>query len=218
MKKDAFNGKIKHEFVAYMWTSIIVVAVTCLGCGSLFLYIAMMKQSDTVDRIVFLILAVLTYFAGVIVPSLIIFAIRNYPKYPKLRKACLNSDCYFVGSESNEFRGHRRGKAAFAAANYLAEQNKGLENIKYPKKYTLFITLLIVGIAFSFGIIAAVWLFRKNLEALSSEIQGIIFGAFLVTEIACMALNFLLAFRIKKIRETTIKEYRESMRNKKTKN
>ena len=201
-----------------MWTSIIVIAVTSLGCGSVFLYVALMKQTESVERIAFLVFAVLMYLAGVVVPGSTIFAIRNYPKYPKLRKACLNSDCYFVGSESNEFRGHGRGKAAFAAANYLAEQNKDLENIKYPTIYRLFIILLIVGIVFSFGIIAAVWLFRENLEALSSEIQGIIFGAFLVSEIACMVLNFLLAFRIKKIRETTIKEYRESMRNKGTKN
>jgi hypothetical protein len=83
---------------------------------------------------------------GYVFPQL--FVIRNFPKYPKLRRIMFNSDIYFTDSTSNEYRGGsrtiqgRRSKAAFELVTSFTEMEKGMGN-KKPIRYTVYLALML---------------------------------------------------------------------------
>ena len=223
LKKDFFNGNIKHQYVSYIWTTIIIVALVFFGCGGLFLYFSLFGNTDRATSLLFLVFGVVSCLFGVWNSFGTFFFIRQYPKHKKMTKLFLNSDCYFVDSASNEYlensrtlRG-RMNKAAFDMVTHTAEQNKGLEGIKYPKTYGTFIALTIVGIFFLFFNLLSVCLALENLSVLPPIFQseGVIFAMFIFLEVADMILSFVFAFRVKKIREITIAEYREEQRKNK---
>lgn len=216
MKKDFFNGNIKCQFVSYIWTTIIIVAVIFFGCSGLFLYLSFAGNLGQATSLLLLVFGVVSFLFGIWYSLGTIFIIRKYPKYKKITKLFFNSDYYFVGSDSKEYRGRWRGKNAFYMADQLAEQNADLQNIKYPKQYRIFTVLTIIGIVLLFANIVVVWLALENIDILPKSFQSedAIFVIFMVTEIIDVVLSFAFAFRIKKIRETTIKVYREKQREK----
>jgi hypothetical protein len=183
-----------------------------VSVGSLLLYGAFQHESGSADRNGLLVFSVLCYLFGILNFFLIIFVIREYPKYPKLRRLCLNSDYYFVGRDLKDFHGHWRGRSSFGVVTYIGDQNKGLENIKYPKKYRIYIALTVMGIVLMFAYIAITAVILENIEVLPEAIrsEGLIFAIFLVVEILNLILSFLFAFRVKNIRKATIDEYRKS--------
>ena len=211
MKKDLFNSKIKREYLAYIWFTIIFFAFIFIVAGSCLLYSALQHESGSVNRIVFLIFSVLFYLWGIFSFSLTIFVIRKYPKYPKLRRFCLNSDCYFVDCDSKEFHGHKRGKQTFSLITFYVEQNKDLENIKYPKKYKVYIGLTVISIVFLFINLFGMYFLMKRIPLLPTVLQneGVIFAVFAIVEILDMVLSFMFAFRVKKIRKETIDTYKK---------
>ncbi len=211
MKKGIFNGNIKHAYISSIWVSIILVAFIGAGVGTLLLYAALQKEPGSADRCGILIFSVFAYLYGVLFPALAVFAIRKYPKYPRLRKMCFNSDYYFVGNDTKEFHGHGRGRAAFYTAAQLAEQNTGLENIKYPKKYKVYIVLTIIGIVLMFAYLAFTYIALENMDMLPKAFQReeVIFAALIILEVFNMILSFVFAFRVKNIRKATIDEYRK---------
>ena len=143
---------------------------------------------------------------------MIIFVIRKYPKYPKLRRLWLNSDCYFVGSDSKDFHGHWRGRSSFGAVTHIGDQNKGLEGIKYPKKYRVFIALTVMGSVLAFAYIAIIAVISENITVLPEAIrsEGFVCALFIAVEIVNLILTFVFAFRVKNIRKATIDEFRKS--------
>lgn len=210
MKKGIFKGNIKHEYVSYIWVSIILVAFIGVSVGTLLLYAALKHAPCSEDRIGLLIFSVLAYLYGILSSSLIIFVIRKYPKYPKLRKLCLDSDIYFVGSDSKEFRGHWRGRAIFDKVTQLAKQNEGLEDIKYPKKYRVYIVLTVIGIVLMFAYLAFAYIALKNMDMLPKAFQRevAVFAVLIIMEVFNMILSFVFAFRVKNIRKDVIEEYK----------
>ena len=178
LKKDFFNGNIKHQYVSYIWTTIIIVALVFFGCGGLFLYISLFGNTDRATSLLLLVFGVVSCLFGVWNSFGTFFFIRQYPKHKKMTKLFLNSDCYFVDSASNEYLGNsstlrgRMNKAAFDMVTHTAEQNKGLEGIKYPKTYGTFITLTIVGIFFLFFNLLSVCLALENLSVLPPIFQS----------------------------------------------
>ena len=212
MKKGLFKGNIKHEYVSYIWTTILLVVFIFVSVGSLLLYSAFQHEYGSIDRSGFLAFSIVFYLFGVLYPLLIIFVIRKYPKYQKLRRLCLNSDYYFVGSDSKDFHGHWRGRSAFGAVTHIGDQNKGIENIKYPQKYRVYIALTVMGIVLMFAYIAITAVILGNIEVLPEAIrsEGFVFAICLVVEILNLILSFLFAFRVKNIRKATIDEYRKS--------
>ena len=212
MKKGLFKGNIKHEYVSYIWTTILLVVFIFVSVGSLLLYGAFQHELGSADRIGLLVFSIPCYLFGIFYLILTIFVIRKYPKYSKLRKICLNSDYYFVGSDSKDFHGHWRGRYAFGAVTHIGDQNKGLEDIKYPKKYRVYIALTVMGIVLMFAYIAITAVILENIEVLPEAIrsEGFIFAICLVVEILNLILSFLFAFRVKNIRKATIDEYRKS--------
>ena len=147
---------------------------------------------------------------GILFFALDIFVIRKYPKYPKLRSKLFNSDCYFVGNDSKDYRGIWYGKAAFGRVNQLAEQNADLQDLKYPKRYKIFIVLFVVAMLCLFANIFITGFVLKNISMLPLAFQneGLVFAAFVVLEILVLVALSVLAFKVKKIRKVTIEEYR----------
>ena len=209
MKKDFFNGNIKRKFVSYIWTSIIIIAVSFFGCSGLFLYCFFAASADNTARILLLVLCVVSFLLGVWYSFGTIFIIRKYPKYKKITKWFLNTDYYFVGSDSKEFYGHWRGKSAFAAVISIADQNEIFINIKYPKKYYAYIWATAIGIILMFVDLISAFLCLSNIEKLPQCLQneGTIFIFFMLLEVIFMVISAVFAFRVKKVREITRKEY-----------
>lgn len=212
MKKDFFIGNIKNQFVSYVWTSIIIVAVIFFGCGGLFLYLSFSGNSDRATNILFLVLGVVSFLFGIWYSFGTFFVIRKYPKYKKFTRWFLNSDYYFVDRDSKEYRGHWRGKPAFSAVTSIADQNEAFIDIKYPKKYCGYVWATVIGIVLMFvNLIVSFWVL-SNIGELPLYLQSeeIVFSFFMLLEVVLITLSFVFAFRVKKIREVTRKEYLEN--------
>ena len=146
MKKDIFNGKIKKEYFSYILGYMIFFALLFVIGGALCIYAFVWGTSGehvliTVFGVVCLLLG-----GGYVFPQL--FVIRNFPKYPKLRRIMFNSDIYFTDSTSNEYRGGSRtiqgrmNKAAFELVTSFTEMEKGMGN-KKPIRYTVYLALML---------------------------------------------------------------------------
>jgi biotin transporter BioY len=210
LKKGVFNGNIKREFVSYIWISILLGLFIFLGVGCMILYSSFQHEPHSIDRIGLATTGILFILVGILLFVLDIFVIRKYPKYPKLRSKLFNSDCYFVGNDSKDYRGIWYGKASFSRVNQLAEQNADLQDLKYPKRYKIFIVLFVVAMLCLFANLFITGFVLKNIGILPIAFQneGLVFAAFVVLEILVLILCFILAFKIKKTREMTIEKYR----------
>ena len=214
MKKDLFLGKIKREYISYMWISIILVAFIGISVGSLLLYGALQHEQGSFDRYGLLILSILACLFGVSSSALAIFTIRKYPQFPKLRRLCFNSDRYFVGNDSKEYDVLLRSEIPFHLAARAAERNKGLEGIEYPKRYKVCKVLLVIAIIFVFAALVACVLLLENITLLPPNFQseGLVFAAFAVMEVIAVSASFALAFCMKNMRKAAIDEYKKTMK------
>ena len=212
MKKGLFKGNIKHQYISYIWTSILLIVFIFVMVGSLSLYGALQHKFGSADRNGLLFFSIIFYLIGILYFGLTIFVIRKYPKYPKLRRLCLNSDYYFVGSDSKDFHGHWRGRSSFGAVTHIGDQNKGLEGIKYPPKYRVYIVLTVMGIVLMFAYIVITAVILENITVLPETIrsEGVVFAILIAVEIVNLILTFTFAFRVKNIRRATIDEFRKS--------
>ena len=210
MKKDFFNGNIKHQFISYTWASIITIVLVLFGLGTFFIYLSF--SDAVVDRATAIFLCwfgVVAFFLGIFFSFGQLFVIRKYPKYPKLRRIFINSDAYFVDSTSKEYHGHRRGKAAFDMVMHIGEQNQGFENIKYPKAYRRNIIFVIISIVLMWVVFAIAFIALENVNKLPNIWQNemLIFCTFVIAEIVDVVLAFVFAFRVKRIRKETKEKY-----------
>ncbi len=151
MKKDIFHGKIKKEYFSYILVYMIFITLLIAAIGLLFIYgvIWEMEPNSMGERIVIGAIGISIFLLAPVFLFLELFAIRQYPKYPQLRRALFNSDCYFTDSTSNEYFGEsrtirgRRNKAAFAVVTTFAEAEKRMGN-KKPVRYTVYCALMLV--------------------------------------------------------------------------
>ena len=161
MKKDIFNGKIKKEYHSYILGYMIFFALLFVVGGALCVYAFVSEGSFNVsgERALLVVFGGVSFVlgGGYVFPQL--FVIRNFPKYPKLRRIMLNSDIYFTDSTSNEYYGRtetlrgRRNKAAFDLVTSIAELEKGMGD-KKPIRYTVYSALM-----FIMSVLGLVWLF-----------------------------------------------------------
>lgn len=184
------------------------------GMGGFFLYFYFLGNLSRETRILVLVFAVTLFLFGIFRSFGTVFIIRKYPKYKKITKCFLNSDCYFVDCDSKEFYGRPGKSALFNAFTQLAEKSEDLENIKYPKKYRVFLCLTIIGVILEFVYIAVAYIALENVELLPKVLQNeyIVFAVFMIIEMLNTVLSFVFAFRVKKIRKETIEEYRNTKR------
>ena len=216
MKKGLFNGNIKKEYVSYIGLSMVVEAVIFFGCGGFFVGISFSNHvADQATAWFCLALGVISILVGVFDISGSIFVIRTYPKYQKYVKWFFNSAHYFVGCESKEYVGPKRGRAgrrgqrAFAAVTGIAELEKLYEGIVYPKKMKWYTAFATVGIFLSFLYIGLAYVAIERVELLPPNLQNedLILGAMAVLVVATMAVSLFFALRVRKIREQTKAEF-----------
>ncbi len=216
MKKDLFNGNIKKEYVSYIGLTIMVAAVAFFGCGGFFVGISFSNLvADQATALFCFVLGVISILMGIFYISGVIFVIRTYPKYQKYAKWFFNSEYYFVGCESKEYNGLKRGRAgrkaqrAFATVTGIAELEKRYEGITYPKKMKWYRAFAVVGIFLSFLYIGFVYAAIEKMELLPLNLQNenLILGILTVLEVLTMASSLFLAFRVRKIREQTRMEF-----------
>ena len=151
MKKDIFKGKIKKEYFSYILGCMIFFILLFAVGGALCIYAFISEGSFRVSgwRLLLAIFGVVAFVlgGGYVFPQL--FLIRNFPKYPKLRRIFFNSDIYFTDSTSSEYVGGsrklhgRRNKAAFDIVTAVAEAEKEMGN-KKPVRYTVYCAFMLL--------------------------------------------------------------------------
>lgn len=208
LKKDIFKGKIKKEYYSYILGYIIFFLLLFVVGLSLCIYAFVLEGSFNVsgERFLLAIFGVAAFVlgGGYVFPQL--FLIRNFPKYPKLRRILFNSDIYFTDSTSNEYLGGsrtlqgRRNKATFEIVTAVAEAEKRMGN-KKPVRYTVYmvfsILFSVIGLAWLFG---ALLLFDKG--AIFPNISDEIFLFLLFSvDIVFVSLAIIFFLRAMKITE-----------------
>jgi len=161
LKKDIFKGKIKKEYFSYILGCMIFFILLFAVGGALCIYAFVLEGSFNVsgERLLLAIFGVVAFVlgGGYVFPQL--FLIRNFPKYPKLRRIFFNSDIYFTDSTSNEYFGGSRtprgrmNKAAFDIVTAVAEAEKEMGK-KKPVRYTVYCVFMLL-----FGVIGLAYLF-----------------------------------------------------------
>lgn len=151
MKKDIFKGKIKKEYFSYILVYMIFFVLLFVGVGALCVYASICEMTTNTygERLSIASFGVISFVLGGVYVFLELLVIRNFPKYPKLRRILFNSDIYFTDSTSNEYFGGsrtlrgRRDKAAFELVTAFAEMEKSMVN-KKPVRYTIYSALTLI--------------------------------------------------------------------------
>ena len=90
MSKDPFNGNIKKEYINYVKFSLIFATVLFFAFFVFFLLFALLYEKiEYAARIMMFIFSGLCFLASFLYPTVSIYAIRNYSKYPKLAKSMI---------------------------------------------------------------------------------------------------------------------------------
>ena len=90
MKKDIFNGNIKKEYINYVKFSLAVASILFFIFFVFFLLFALLYEKiEYAARIMMFIFSGLCFLASFLYPTVSIYAIRNYSKYPKLAKSMI---------------------------------------------------------------------------------------------------------------------------------
>lgn len=209
MKKDIFNGNIKREYIGYVWFSIILGTVIFIGTGALLLVTVFQREPGSADWNALLSIGIFFCLIGVVFFFGELFVIRRYPKSQKYIKWFFNSDCYFVENDSKNYYGTWKGKRSFELITAAAELNKGLEGIKYPKNCKVYTALTVIGIALMPVYLGIAYAAIENLDVLPKAMQneGLIFAALIIAEVLDVVLSFVFAFRVRKIKKETVREY-----------
>lgn len=95
MMKNIFNGNIKKEFIGLVKFSLIFETIIFLSCFILFFLVALLNKTlDLDEKICLYIVSLISLIAAVLYPLLTIYAVRTYPKHPKLAKGLLKEYVY----------------------------------------------------------------------------------------------------------------------------
>ena len=90
MKKDIFNGNIKQEYINYVKYSLFFASILFfLFFVSFLLFALLYEKVEYAARIMMFIFSGLCFLASFLYPTVSIYAIRNYSKYPKLAKSMI---------------------------------------------------------------------------------------------------------------------------------
>ena len=90
MKKDIFNGNIKKEYINYVKFSLAFASILFFIFFVSFLLLALLYEKiEYAARIMMFICSGLCFLTSFLYPTVSIYAIRNYSKYPKLAKSMI---------------------------------------------------------------------------------------------------------------------------------
>lgn len=205
MKKDIFNGKIKKEYFSYIFVYMIFFVLLFVGVGALCIYASIwgMAGNASEERLLVAAFGVIAFILAFVYLFFELLVIRNFPKYPKLRKILFNSDCYFTDSTSNGYYGRRRRRyrAAFELVTAVAEAEKGMGD-KKPVRYTVYSALTLF-----MGVLGLVYLFAmpllyENGTVVSNMSQDVFLFCYISVGFVCIALAVLFLFLALKVSVT----------------
>ena len=206
MKKDIFKGKIKKEYFSYILGYMIFFMLLFVVGGALCIYAFVSEGSFHVSgKNLLLATFGAVSFAlggGYVFPQL--FLIRNFPKYPKLRRIFFNSDIYFTESTSSEYFGGsrtlrgRRNKAAFDMVTTFAEAEKTMGN-KKPIRYTVYSALSLIMAVLGLADLIAMPLLYED-DTIFSNISDDVFVFFyFAVALVCLVLAIFFVSRALKV-------------------
>ena len=90
MKKDIFNGNIKKEYINYVKFSLAFASILFFIFFIFFLLFALLYEKiEYAARIMMFVFSGLCFLTSFLYPTVSIYAIRNYSKYPKLAKSMI---------------------------------------------------------------------------------------------------------------------------------
>jgi hypothetical protein len=199
LKKDIFNGKIKKEYFSYILVRTILFFLLFAGTGGMCIYASFRLVASGFMLAVFGSSALLLAFVFLFLELLVIF---RFPKHEKLRRILFNSDCYFVGADSNEYRGGNGGitwrartSRRFFDLNKTLSEAESKMGDKKPVRYTVYMVFSIlfsmIGLAWLFGLPI---LFDKG--AIFPNISDEIF-LFLLFSVDIVFISFAIIFFIR---------------------
>ena len=202
MKKDIFHGKIKKEYYSYILVYIIFFLLLFVVGVSVCIYAFVLEGSFNVSgeraSLVVLGVGLFALGGGYVFPQL--FAIRNFPKYPKLRRILFNSDIYFTDSTSNEYLGESRtirgrmNNVAFDIVTAIAEAEKGMGD-KKPVRYTVYGALTLVMSVLGSAILIAMPFLYENGTVFSNVSQNVFLFCYLSAVFVCVSLVIIFYIR-----------------------
>lgn len=202
MKKDIFNGKIKKEYYSYILGYMIFFALLFVVGGALCVYAFVSEGSFNVsgERALLVVFGGGSFVlgGGYVFPQL--FVIRNFPKYPKLRRIMLNSDIYFTDSTSNEYYGRtgtlrgRRNKAAFDLVTTVAGLEAGMGD-KKPIRYTVYSALVLIMAVLGLIDLFAMPLLFENGTIFPNMSDGIFVLLYISVAVVCIVLAVFFLLR-----------------------
>ena len=139
MKKDIFRGKIKKEFVSYIFGCMIFTALFFAGIGVLCLCTSVwgMAPNSCGERLLVASFGVIFIALAVVYLLLELLVIRKFPKHERIRRSLFNSDIYFTDSTSKEYLGREgsMNKIAFDMIVESAEQRVSQEMLREISQY-----------------------------------------------------------------------------------
>ena len=90
MKKDIFNGNIQKVYINYVKFALALASILLFIFFVFFLLVAVLYEKiDYAAKIMMFIFSGLSFLASFLYPTISIYAIRNYSKYPKLAKSMI---------------------------------------------------------------------------------------------------------------------------------
>ena len=198
MKKDIFHGKIKHEYFSYIFAYMIFFVLLFVGVGALCVYASIcgMTTNSYGERFLIVSFGGIAFILAGVYVFLELLVIRNFPKYPKLRRILFNSDIYFTDSTSNEYFGGSRtirgrmNKAAFDMVTTFAEAEKRMGNRK-PFRYTVYSALTLIMAVLGLADLIAIPLLYENGTVFSNMSQNVFLFCYLSVGFVCIALAIL---------------------------
>ena len=166
--------------------------------GALCIYAFVLEGSFNVsgERLLLATFGVVSFALGGVYVFLELLVIRNFPKYPKLRRILFNSDIYFTDSTSTEYFGGgrtlrgRMNKAAFDMVTTFAEAEKGMGK-KKPIRYTVYSALTLIMAALGLVDLIAMPLLYENCTVFSNMSQDVFLFCYFSVAFVCIALAIL---------------------------
>lgn len=174
----------------------------CIGVGAIGICASIwgMTPNTPGERLLIASFGAISFVLAGVYAFLELLVIRNFPKYPKLRRILFNSDIYFTDSTSDEYFGRSRTirghgyKLAFEMVTAFAGVEKRMGN-KVPVRYKIYSALATVMALFElvFLFVTPV-LFDKGI-VFPNMSDGIFCTFFISIAVVCIAFAIFFLFK-----------------------
>lgn len=173
----------------------------CIGVGAIGICASVwgMTPNTPGERFLIASFGAISFVLAGVYAFLELLVIRNFPKYPKLRRILFNSDIYFTDSSSDEYFGRRRTirghryKLAFEMVTAFAGVEKRMGN-KVPVRYKIYRALATVMALFElvFLFVTPVLFDKGVVFPKISDGAFVVLFLFVATVFMALSISFLI--------------------------